>query len=244
MMIEREDIISREGIVGETGPVVQNESARVFLQPIAAPSILGLFAFAASTFILAAWAVGWYGTPLSAYFIVPFVGVFGGIVQLLAAMWAFRARDGVATAIHGTWGAFFLSFALLHVMYLYQPGLQRTGLQFPEMGFWFIAVAAISWVTTLAAMAQRWSLAAVLMSVSAGATLFAISLLTGTAWCSVAGGYLFILSALCALYDSTAQVLKEVYGHEVLKVGITPRVLSEPGIMVGTGEPGVIHGQR
>jgi uncharacterized protein len=41
------------------------DHTRVFLQPIAAPSILGLFGFA-------------------------------------AGMWAFRARDGLASAIHGT----------------------------------------------------------------------------------------------------------------------------------------------
>ena len=64
------------------------------------------------------------------------------------------------------------------------------------------------------------------------------------AWCITAAGYLFLISSLCALYDATAQVLKEVYGHEVLKLGYTQRVLSEPEIMEGAGEPGVIHGQR
>src|SRR4051794_29856080 len=77
---------------------------RVFLQPIAAPSILGLFAFAASTFIVAANLAGWYGTPESLRYVFPFTTAFGGVTQLAAAMWAFRARDGVATAMHGTSG--------------------------------------------------------------------------------------------------------------------------------------------
>jgi hypothetical protein len=39
-------------------------------------------------------------------------------------------------------------------------------------------------------------------------------------------------------------VLQEVYGHEVLKLGYTRRMLQEPGIMAGSGEPGVMHGQK
>lgn len=218
--------------------------AQIFLQPIAAPSILGLFAFAGATFIMSAWMVGWFGGPLSTLYLAPFAGVFGGGAQLLAGMWAYRARDGVATAIHGTWGSFYIAYGLLQVLFIARPALIPPGLQFQELGFWFIVVAAISWVTTLAAMAQRGALAALLILVSAGATFEAIALLSGTMWCNVVGGYLLMLSAVFALYDAAAQVLKEVYGHEILKLGLTEKVLKEPGIMVGVGEPGVIHGQR
>jgi len=39
-------------------------------------------------------------------------------------------------------------------------------------------------------------------------------------------------------------MVNEVYGHEVMKLGYHERVLAEPTIMVGAGEPGVIHGQH
>src|SRR5881275_3507380 len=87
--------------------------ARVFLQPIAAPSILGLFGFAAATFIVAANVAGWYGdhatTPLV---LAPFAAVFGGIAQFMAGMWAYRARDAVATAMHGAWGSFWIAYGI------------------------------------------------------------------------------------------------------------------------------------
>lgn len=241
-MATQEEFARYGGSTIETRGV--GEAPRVFLQPIAAPSILGLFAFAGATFIMASWMVGWYGTAFSPYYLIPFAGVFGGIAQFIAAIWAFRARDGVATAIHGTWGSFYLAYGLLYVLFAIHPALRPAGLFFPELGFWFIVVAAISWVVSLAAMGQRWSLAAVVMCVSAGSTFAAIGLLTNVAWCAIVAGYLLLLSALCALYDASAQVLKEVYGHEVLKLGFTQRVLEEPGIMDGAGEPGVIHGQR
>src|SRR4051794_11084112 len=67
---------------------------RVFLQPIAAPSVMGLFGFAVATFMVAANIAGWYGnhttTPLV---LAPLALTFGGIGQFLAGMWAYRARD-------------------------------------------------------------------------------------------------------------------------------------------------------
>src|SRR5919205_797642 len=55
------------------------DRTRVFLQPIAAPSILGLFGFALSTFMVSAQLDGWYGTPRSGMFLFPFaVAADGG----------------------------------------------------------------------------------------------------------------------------------------------------------------------
>src|SRR3954469_15897864 len=89
-------------------------ATRVVLQPIAAPSILGLFGFAGATFMVAANVAGWYGdhttTPLA---LAPCARVFGGVAQFMAAMWAYRAWDGVATAMHGAWGSFWIGFGIL-----------------------------------------------------------------------------------------------------------------------------------
>ena len=69
---------------------------RVFLQPIAAPSILGLFGFAGATFIVAANMAGWYGSVTTPGYLFPFAAFFGGVAQFLAGMWrtarAMRSR--------------------------------------------------------------------------------------------------------------------------------------------------------
>jgi succinate-acetate transporter protein len=39
---------------------VEDTRTRIFLQPIAAPSILGLYGFAGATFIVATYLAGWY----------------------------------------------------------------------------------------------------------------------------------------------------------------------------------------
>ena len=90
---------------------------RIFLQPIAAPSILGLFGFAAATFIVAANLAGWYGNhTTSPLYLAPFAAVFGGVAQFMAGMWAYRARDGLATAMHGMWGSFWIAYGILNVL--------------------------------------------------------------------------------------------------------------------------------
>src|SRR3954469_20093460 len=85
-------------------------ATRVFLQPIAAPSILGLAGFAGATFVVASNLAGWWGSSTSGLGLAPFAATFGGLAQLLAGMWAYRARDGIATLAHGTWGSFWLAY--------------------------------------------------------------------------------------------------------------------------------------
>src|SRR5918911_3744345 len=68
----------------------------VFLQPIAAPSILGLAGFAGATFIVASNLAGWWGTSHSPLALAPFAAMFGGLAQFMAGGWGGKARGGTA----------------------------------------------------------------------------------------------------------------------------------------------------
>jgi hypothetical protein len=107
---------------------------RVFLQPIAAPSILGLYGLAGATFMVAAQMTHWFGSSYTTLLLVPFATIFGGLTQLLAAMWAYKARDGVATAVHGMWGAFWMAFGILALILSSGRAPQLSGPLFPELG--------------------------------------------------------------------------------------------------------------
>ena len=52
---------------------------RVFLTPVAAPSIMGLFGFMIGTVMLGAWQAGWYGSPATPLLIWPFAMMAGGV---------------------------------------------------------------------------------------------------------------------------------------------------------------------
>jgi succinate-acetate transporter protein len=141
---------------------------RIVLQPIAAPSVLGWFGFAGATFIVAAWMAGWYGSANTPDFLFPFAAVFGGLAQFLAAMWSYRARDVLATAMHGTWGSFWMGYGLLWAFFATGTLTQPSG-AFTGLGYWFVALAVITASGAVAAIARSLSLFAILTALTAGA---------------------------------------------------------------------------
>ncbi len=69
--------------------------ARIFLQPIAAPSILGLYGLAVLTFAVASRLAGWWGPKdhiVAFQSLAPFAFFFGGLAQFLAGTWAYKVR--------------------------------------------------------------------------------------------------------------------------------------------------------
>src|SRR5919199_6956321 len=190
---------------------------RVFLQPIAAPSILGLFGFAGATFIVASNVAGWWGTPESGLALAPFAAMFGGLAQFLAGMWAYRARDAIATAMHGTWGAFWLAYGILNILVAAGAlAAPKPWYHNPEVGFWFFALAAVTASGAVASLAENLGLFAVLSTLAAGSGIAAGAFIYGShGWVQVAG-WLFVISAGCAWYTATAMMLAAAAGRTVL----------------------------
>jgi len=225
-----------------TGPVNEAQP-RVILQPIAAPSILGLYGLAGATFMVAAQMAHWFGHSSTTLLLVPFAAFFGGLAQFLAGMWAYKARDGVATAVHGMWGAFWMAFGILAFLVASGRVPMPVGALFPGLGYWFIILAAITWVCMGAATAENKSLVTTLAFLAAGSTLTAIALLTGIEGLLILSGYLFAICAVAAWYTASALMLNEAYGRQVWSLGRSTQVQSMPRITTGIGEPGVIRGQ-
>jgi uncharacterized protein len=216
--------------------------ARIYLQPIAAPSILGFYGLAGATFIVAAHMVHWFGTGQTALFLFPFAAIFGGLAQFLAGMWAFKARDGVATAVHGTWGSFWMAYGILYLMFAAGRLAEPIGAS-AGIGFWYIVLAAITWVGVLAAGAENRATAVVLAFLAAGSTTAAIGQLSGAEWLMLVTGYLFIIASIAAWYTASALMLEEAFGKEVWSLGKS-RISQQMGVVdEGVGEPGVVRGQ-
>jgi uncharacterized protein len=223
---------------------------RVFLQPIAAPSILGLFGFAGATFIVASNLAGWWGTPESGLALAPFAAMFGGLAQFLAGMWAYRARDAVATAMHGTWGAFWLAYGILNILVAAGAlAAPRPWYHNPEVGFWFFALAAVTASGALASLAESLGLFAVLSTLAAGSGILAGAFIYGShGWTEVAG-WVLVVSAGCAWYVATAMMLAAAAGRVVLPLGKFSRAANRPGgrvtrpIELEWAEPGIRMGQ-
>jgi succinate-acetate transporter protein len=221
--------------------------ARVLLQPLAAPSILGYYSLAAASLVVGAHTAGWYGNGSTPLYLLTFVALFGGLAQFLAGMWAYRVRDGLATAIHSAWGAFFGAYGLLYL--LVANGTLAIGAVNQNEGFWYIPLAAITGVGVFAALAENAALSSTLLVYAIGAGIAAIATLVGDApWIKVSG-WVFLLGALLAWYLGSALLLEGSWRRVILPLGRTQRGANRPGsiatepVEYPLGEPGVRMGQ-
>jgi succinate-acetate transporter protein len=224
---------------------------RVVLTPYAAPSVLGLYGFAAATFMVALHLTGVYGGAKTDETLWPFAAMFGGVAQLLAGMWAFRVRDTIATAMHGMWGSFWIAWGIVNLLIVLgkmeavPPGSKSD----PAFAMWFWTLGAITVAGALAAFAESPGLFGVLGFLAAGSLVFATGLSAGsTGWVKVAG-WLFVIAAILAWYTATAMMLLAGAGKVILPLGKPKKEANVPGsqpvkpIQLEWGEPGVKKGQ-
>lgn len=233
---------------------------RIFLTPVAAPSILGLFGFASSTFMVAAWLAGWFGQNQNHIEVLaalaPFCLTFGGMAQFMAGMWSYRARDAIGTAMHGTWGAFWIAFGIFwillgaNVLHLTPSGSH--GHELVPFSYWFYTLAVITGCGFVAALFKNAGLAAVLFTLAAGSACVAIGFDSGVSTWYRVGGYALVASAAFAVYTAFALMLLEAVGRVVLPLGHYPYTKREhwlPGAVLARpqeypeGMPGSKVGQ-
>lgn len=190
--------------------------SRLVLTPIAAPSVLGLFGFAGATFMVASNLAGWWGDNLlSPILLAPFVVFFGGAAQLAAGLWAYRARDPLATAMHGTWGAFWLAWGMMMLMTangLFPVNATTTR----AFGFWWIVLALVTTFGTLAALAENLGLFLTLGLLAGGSALLAAGLIGFSHDTVKAGGWVLVASAAAAFYTAGAMMLEQTAGGRVV----------------------------
>jgi uncharacterized protein len=249
--ISREPTVRSEARSDNGGPRSWDGiPARIFLQPVAAPSVLGLFGFAGATFMVAANLAGWYGsTTTSPLFLFPFAAVLGGVAQFTAGVWAYRARDALATAMHGTWGSFWIAYGIFWWLVANHTVTPPAGSTFVPLGYWFIVLAAITASGTLASVAESGALFSVLATLTAGSVLLAISYLIGSSTVLTWGGWVLVVSAVLAWYTATAMLLAASSGRIVLPLFKWSHEANTPGgrpmvpVQFADGEPGVKMGQ-
>jgi succinate-acetate transporter protein len=231
-------------------PEVWTQRSRVVLTPLAAPSILGLFGFFVGTIMVGTNLAGWWGNESAGTLLWPFALAAGGIAQFLAGMWAYRARDGLATAMHGIWGSFWIGygvFELLVATHVMSP--VPLAAANPAFAMWFVALAAVTVMGAFASLAESIGLFSVLGPLAAASILYAIGLFTGTVWLDRVAGWVFTASAAAAWYVASAMMIAGTRGRTVLPLGKwsadanVPLRESMRPIQFAAGEPGVRAGQ-
>jgi uncharacterized protein len=166
-------------------------------------------------------------------------------------MWAYRARDAVATAMHGAWGSFWIAFGIHELLVqwgkipLVPPGEKVNG----AMAMWFFTLGAITAAGALAATAENLALTAVLGTLAAGSIFLGVGHGVGsTGWVKLSG-WVLVVSAGLAYYLATAMMLAASAGKVLLPLGKPKKDANKPGakpvkpIELEWGEPGVKQGQ-
>ena len=170
--------------------------------------------------MVAAHMAHWFGGAQTNMVLWPFAALFGGLAQFLAGMWAYKTRDGVATAMHGMWGTFWMAFGILWLLVAGgKVTIPANNAAFPALGFWFIVLAAITWAGTAAASADSSVVTSVLGFLAAGSTVAAIAELVGVESLRILAGWLFIISAIIAWYAATALMVNSAFGRTVMSLG-------------------------
>ena len=203
-------------------PVEQRWRTRVALQPIAPPSVLGRAGLSVALMMAGSLQAKWWGTEADLLPVAVFGFSFGGIAQLAAAMWAYKARDVPATLTHGAWGAYWIAYFVLQ---LWKPA----GATFAH-GLWMVGLAAVTLTAAAAREVNHPLMAAMRAVLTAGAAVTAVGYLGsgfGSPW-STAGGWLFVVTAGLA------------WAAVVHMLVVTLRT---PAIALPWAEPGVRRGQ-
>jgi succinate-acetate transporter protein len=224
---------------------------RVFLQPIAAPSALGLGGFSVATLMVAVIQAGWLGSWTDMPVVALFCLTFGGIAQFSAGMFSYKARDIVATVAHGTWGSFWIAFGILNLLIL--AGVVPPAPHHADyaLGLWFMGLAYMTLIPAIASMFHNLGVSAVLWTLAAGSGLTAVGWFysgIGSGWLA-AGGVLFVISAGLAAYTVLAMCLTAVTKRTILPTGELKKAANIPSrkplraIELAWAEPGVKQGQ-
>jgi succinate-acetate transporter protein len=207
----------------------------IFLQPVAAPAILGLYGFAIAQAAIAAGLIGAY-TPADELFIAPFAFLLGGVAQFAAAMWAFRARDGLGTGMLGVWGAYWIAYGTLLLLFAAGILVRPVG-AFVGLAFVLMPLAGVTYVGAAAATQINWSLFSTLFSLATGAAVGAAGFYSGNTTVLAAAGWIFIVAAAAGWWTASGLMLQAVFHRPILPLGYTKpasrytRALGEPGVM-------------
>lgn len=188
------------------------------------PAPLAFGAFAGTTFLLSWVNAGLVAEP-ALQVAVATAWVFGGLVQVGVGFWHFRNNELFPAVTFGSFGAFWLSFALFATLYL---GHIPEDLHGTATALFLTPWAIFSLYMLVGAF--RTNRVVVLAFVLVEATL--IPLIYGNAASDIAairiGGWCGIALALVVWYIAAAEILNHQFGRTLLPLGDLASVATTP----------------
>jgi succinate-acetate transporter protein len=180
---------------------------------VADPGPLGLAAFAATTFLLSLFNAAIVKNEALETVVLPLALFYGGLAQLLAGMWEFKKANTFGATAFASFGAFWLSFAA-YVKFV-KPGLPAADAH-TATGLFLLVFAIFTTYMFVASLRVSGAVALVFVTLAATFWVLAIGNLNDTKDIIKIGGYLGLVTAVCAWYASFAAVTNDTWKRTVL----------------------------
>src|SRR6266700_8183792 len=202
-----------------------DETRTIMMAPAADPAPLGLAAFAHTTFLLSASNAHWMGSATGDAWL-GYAFAYGGLGQLLAGMWEFRNRNVFGATAFSTYGGFWIGLGLWVLLVAPPPAgagplvaAAHAAAAQKDLGWILLAFAIFNTYMLLWSTMVNTAIFAVFLTLEATEVVLFIGNFAANANIVKVGGYVGILTALCAWYASAAGVGNGVAGRVVLPVG-------------------------
>ena len=181
---------------------------------IADPGPLGLAGFAATTFVLSAVNAGLVPKSVEPV-VLPLALFYGGLAQLLAAMWEFRKNNTFGATAFGTYGAFWLAFAFY--VWQFAPKIPAADAA-TATGMFLLVFTIFTGYMTIASLRTNAVLVAVFVFLFLTFLFLTIAEFAGAEGLGKVGGWLGLVTAVLAWYGSFAVVTNLTAGRTLLPV--------------------------
>ncbi|RKO85163.1 GPR1/FUN34/yaaH family-domain-containing protein [Blyttiomyces helicus] len=198
---------------------------------IANPGPLGLCAFALTTLILSFMNAGISVNPAGPNQLIISVGLaYGGLVQVLAGMWAFRTGNTFEATAFSSYGGFWISFAVIlipgfGVVDAYTSADAIHDLE-NALGIYLMSWAFFTFLMLIAAHRTNVALVSMFASLTITFTFLSAAKFSDHIGLQKAGGSFGVLTALLAWYNALAGMLTPETSLFQLPVGPLNRVKS------------------
>jgi len=183
---------------------------------VADPAPLGLAAFALTTFLLSAANAHWM-TSATGDAWLGYAFAYGGLGQLLAGIYEFRNKNVFGATAFSTYAGFWIGLGLW--LLLVAPHAASATAANHDLGWILLAFAIFNTYMLLWSTAVNGAVFGVFLTLEATEIVLFIGFLSNSSGTIKIGGYVGILTALCAWYASAAGVISGMKGRPVLPVG-------------------------
>jgi succinate-acetate transporter protein len=184
-------------------------------RPIADPAALGLAAFALTTVALSFINVGILDD-VDLPVVLGLALAYGGLVQLLAGMWAFTRNDTFAAVALSSYGGFWISFWALNQYFLPKiPADHQAG----ALALYLLCWAAFTFYMWLISFRVGLAVQLVFLTLWVTYALLGLGKAVDSDLLFHIGGATGIATAACAWYVSCAVTANTTFGRRILPVG-------------------------